>query len=305
MDRIRKGCLLQARPDCVWIDEQMIPFTGACPFRQYVPLKPKQVGMRNFVLASVDGVVLDFEVYQGANSLRSQVQEAEGLGLGALVVERLARTLHPGTKVNCDRFFKTKEAQRLETQAILESRDTKDLQSDRTTKQQGRGASASVTKRGVDPVDRMMRYYRMSFRSKRWTIRMLLHFTDLALANSWLLYRQDNTRCGTPRKGIMQFLEFRMAVAQAYLTKFDGDHMQEENVHLWQQGKKHQVTPVPHVSVRTTSAAHLPEMVKLKNSMRCREKGCSMKSRVRCATCNVFLCLKTERNCYAAFHKGQ
>lgn len=371
MDRILKGCLLQTRPECVSIDEQMIPFTGACPFRQYVPLKPNPLGMKNFVLATAGGIVLDFEVYQGANALSSQVLEAEGLGLGALVVARLAKTLHPGTKVYCDRFFTSMTAvdQMLEKQVyltgtIMKNRINKALQklpSDKTMKQQGRGATSSVTRGdgkvcvvkwydnkpvlmlstvhaeqpedacqrwsktekqyvtvtrpsivreynskmgGVDLVDRMMSYYRMSVRTRKWTIRMLMHFTDLALANSWLLYRQDNTECGTPKRNIMQFLEFRMTVAQAYLSKCgtDVEDAQEENEHVLQQCCKHKFTPVPNVSVRTTSAKHLPEMVNLKNPMRCREKGCTGKSRVRCMTCNVFLCLQTERNCFAAFH---
>ena len=51
---------------------------------------------------------------------------------------------------------------------------------------------------GVDLVDRMMSYDQMSVRTKKWTIRMLMDLTDLALANSWLLYRQDNTGRGTP-----------------------------------------------------------------------------------------------------------
>lgn len=98
-------CLtLQARPACVSIDEQMIPFTGACTFLQYVPLKPNPVGMRNFGLASVNGIVLDFEVYQGANTPSSQAQEVKKLGLGALVIAHLAKSLHPGTKVYCDWF---------------------------------------------------------------------------------------------------------------------------------------------------------------------------------------------------------
>jgi len=135
-----------------------------------------------------------------------------------------------------------------------------------------------------------------------------MHFTDLALANSWLLYRQDNRERGTPRKGIMQFLQFRMEVAQAYLTKRDTDveQVQEENAPISQQkGKRHQATPIPGVSVRTTAAAHLPEVVDLKNPMRCRVKGCSGKSCVQCVTCNVFLCLQSGRNCYAAFHTGK
>ncbi|KAG7253638.1 hypothetical protein CRUP_032504 [Coryphaenoides rupestris] len=74
---------------------------------------------------------------------------------------------------------------------------------------------------GVDLVDRMMSYYRMSVRTKKWTLRMLMHFTDLALANSWLVYRKDLTVCGTPEKSIMQFLEFRMEVAKTFLAQRD------------------------------------------------------------------------------------
>lgn len=63
---------------------------------------------------------------------------------------------------------------------------------------------------GADLVDRMMSYYQKSVRTKKWTIRMLMHFTDLSFANSWLLYRQDNSERHTPRKDVMQFLEFRI-----------------------------------------------------------------------------------------------
>lgn len=119
MDRILKGFLLQARLECVSIDEQTIPFTGACPFWQYVPLKPNPCGMKNFVLASARGLVLDFEVYQGANALSSQVQPVGQLGSWALVITRLA--LHPGTKVYCDRFFTSMKAadQMLEKEVYL------------------------------------------------------------------------------------------------------------------------------------------------------------------------------------------
>ncbi|TWW74282.1 hypothetical protein D4764_14G0002830 [Takifugu flavidus] len=79
---------------------------------------------------------------------------------------------------------------------------------------------------GVDLIDRMISYYRMSSRTKKWTMRMLMHFTDLALANSWLLYRKDLTTCGAPRKSIMQFLEFRMEVARTFLAQH---HSQEDD----------------------------------------------------------------------------
>ncbi|KAG7494019.1 hypothetical protein JOB18_021211 [Solea senegalensis] len=371
MNRVLDGCRIQARPESVSIDEQMVPFTGACPFRQYVPLKPNPVGMKNFVLASTDGIVLDFEVYQGSKALASQVPDAEGLGLGALVLRRLTETVHPGTKVYCDRFFTTisavecmLEKQVYLTGTVMKNRVPKAMQklpSEKIMKQQGRGTTASVVRGdgklcvvkwfdnkpvmmlstvhaeqpedtcqrwskkekhymavrrpsivreynakmgGVDLSDRMMSYYRMSVRTKKWTIRMLMHFMDLALANSWLLYRRDNQENGTPRKGIMKFLEYRMDVAQVFLNKCKVTDAEEERAHRPEPGPRFRVTPIPNISVRTASAGHLPEVANLKNPMRCRLQGCTGKSRVHCLTCNVFLCLQSGRNCYEAFHTG-
>lgn len=154
---------------------------------------------------------------------------------------------------------------------------------------------------GVDLVDRMMSYYRMSGRTKKWTLWMLMHFTDPAFANTWLLYRKYLTVCGMPKKNIMQFLEFCMEVAMTFLT-FNSDFSErEDDPDVLVQGKKRPVKAVPHVSVCRRANAHLPEAVNLKNAACCRAKGCSGKTRVQCVTCKVFLCLPADRNCYTAF----
>ncbi|XP_034094388.1 piggyBac transposable element-derived protein 3-like [Gymnodraco acuticeps] len=376
LDRILQGCKSQNRPECASIDEQMIPFTGACPCRQYLPMKPNPVGIKNFVCATADGIVLDFDLYQGKGALLEQVEEEEvGLGLGGLVLARLCQTLHRGTKVYCDRFFTSircvEQIMKKEmyiTGTIMKNRlagAKEKLASDKTMKNTGRGTSSELSTEdgklcvvkwydnkpvlmmsvvhgtepedtcqrwdkklkeyvtvsrpsivreynlkmgGVDLIDRMISYYRMSARTKKWTMRMLMHFTDLALANSWLLYRKDLAICAAPKKSIMQFLEFRTEMAMTLLAQHHGQGSdadlseQSEEEDNSNQGKKRSVTAVPHVSVRRRANAHLPEMISLKNAARCRVAGCTGRTRVRCVTCKVFLCLQGDRNCYTAFH---
>uniref|UniRef100_A0A8B9HAU7 Si:ch211-255f4.7 n=1 Tax=Astyanax mexicanus TaxID=7994 RepID=A0A8B9HAU7_ASTMX len=376
LNRVLKGCRSQTRPKCVSIDEQMIPFTGACPSRQFLPMKPNPVGIKNFVCATEDGIVLDFDVYQGANALLEQVQQQPGdlhLDLGGLVADRLSQTLHPNTKIYCGRFFTSIQVlelmlkkQMYVTGTVKKNRvaaAVQKLPTNERLRKDGMGFSAQVTTkdgkicvvkwydnkpvlmmssvharepedncqrwnkklkqyvtisrpnivseyksktRGVELADRMMSCYHMSGSTKKWTLRMLMYFTDLALANSWLLYRKDLTERGTPKKSIMQFLEFRMEVATTFLAQHANDSSgfsEQDEPDVFVEGKRRRpAKALPHVSFRRRSNAHLPEVVNKKNAVRCRVKGCSGKTRVRCVTCEVFLCLQGERNCYAAFH---
>ncbi|XP_050299100.1 piggyBac transposable element-derived protein 3-like [Anthonomus grandis grandis] len=68
IDRVRQRCLEIHRPEsgCFLIDEKMIPFLRRCPIRQFVKNKSRPVGLKNFVITTSCGTILDFEKYQGS-----------------------------------------------------------------------------------------------------------------------------------------------------------------------------------------------------------------------------------------------
>lgn len=157
---------------------------------------------------------------------------------------------------------------------------------------------------GVDLSDRMLSFYRMKARTRKWTVRTIFHFFDLALVNSWILYRQDQK---AQKAKAMQFLDFRISVAESLLSIDDKDQSSDESDldHGPSQAKRPRIsTSVPAMPQRTSGAKHLPIMENCKNSMRCRREGCKGKTKVRCFGCNVFLCLVADRQCFFKFHQS-
>ena len=75
-ESFRQCCLKVSRAPELSVDETMIPFQGKMPSRQYLPLKPNPFGMKVFVLANPNGVILDFHTYTGEGTFRHLAQQA-------------------------------------------------------------------------------------------------------------------------------------------------------------------------------------------------------------------------------------
>lgn len=148
---------------------------------------------------------------------------------------------------------------------------------------------------GVDLSDRMISYYRVGARTRKWTIRTILHMVDLSLVNAWLQERQHMLNKGTQIKHLRQFLDFRLAVSEDLLFPAGNTNMEPED------GPPQKRIALPPEAARKHQALHLPRMVALKNAARCRHQSCkSGKSRVMCTSCKVFLCIN---ECFENFHK--
>jgi hypothetical protein len=86
------------------VDEQMVPYTGNLEIKQYIRGKLCPWGIK-FLLCTLGGTVLNFEVYQGKNT--QILEDFIKYGLGAGIVLQLVNAINPSpyTKVYCDNFF--------------------------------------------------------------------------------------------------------------------------------------------------------------------------------------------------------
>ena len=72
---------------------------------------------------------------------------------------------------------------------------------------------------GVDLMDSLISLYRIHTRSKKYYHKLVFHFADVALVNSWLLYRRDCKDLCVPSQKVMMLQEFEFSVAEALLLE--------------------------------------------------------------------------------------
>lgn len=364
VDRVRNTCLKIQRDFSYYsIDEQMIPFTGRCKLKQFVKNKPRPVGLKNFVVTTYSGVVLDFEIYQGT---RTPLLNRE-LGLGPSVIMRLTRSLPLGSFLYFDRYFTTlpllerlkqcgieatgtimvnrlkgvtlKEGKMLrgesheyvrsdEAVVVVEWKDNQKVvlastcagiepatKVKRWCKKEGKFIEIdcpSIVRNynrymgGVDICDQQMEVYRTWFKTRKWTLKLVLHLLDLSVVNSWLIYREDCRANNYPKKKIMDLLKFRMAVAEALTATPAKKRMEEEDKEEDQPQKKklkiYTPSPMPVEDKRYDGYDHWPVVDNIISPRSCRLETCSSRTKTRCTKCDQYLCLSKDKECFRVYH---
>lgn len=168
---------------------------------------------------------------------------------------------------------------------------------------------------GVDLLDRIISFYKISAKTRKWTIRTIFHFVDFSLAAGWIEYRRAARYLHTDNKNTLDYLEFRERVAETLIHSKDDQidsvlnnevSETDSDIEFMSPLKKKRRNPCPEPSpeLRKMAASHLPEIPQQRNTSRCRYPGCnSTKARTRCTACNMFLCLTKERNCFMKYHQ--
>ncbi|KAF6739862.1 hypothetical protein FQA47_023945 [Oryzias melastigma] len=144
-----------------------------------------------------------------------------------------------------------------------------------------------------------------------WPQAVLWYLTDLALVNSWLLYREDHQTAA----GALTFMAFRLEVSKALTLSRSSDTQDSippqppsEESHGTSQTPSPMLvedSSLPDSATRYDGTGHWPEQLAEGEGGRCRFGDCQRTSRVLCLKCCVFLCISRNHNCFLNFHNQE
>ena len=165
---------------------------------------------------------------------------------------------------------------------------------------------------GVDLMDHLIFYCSMTFSSKWWPTRVILHLLSMSVVNSWIEYCERELKKGVSHKLVMDHLSFQEELANSLCksevspARFRGQPSLRSLLNFTHISWKKTPAPVlPTVEVWHDGFDHWPEAMLLKSAQRCRLEHCGKSGWIQRQKCNVYLCLTSDQNCYHAFHTNK
>lgn len=159
---------------------------------------------------------------------------------------------------------------------------------------------------GVDLLDAILARLKITIKSKKWYIRLFYHFIDMALGNSWILFKKICTTKQSDQEKIT-FFEFRKQVALCLMKVGQRNPVK--------RGRPSQATVEELMTLKKKSgpAQHAPPKdVRLDQighwiiwtdvRARCKFPGCKGYAQTSCEKCGVHLCCNKNNNCFKSYH---
>ncbi|KAH7940561.1 hypothetical protein HPB49_001894 [Dermacentor silvarum] len=159
---------------------------------------------------------------------------------------------------------------------------------------------------GVDKLDFLMSLYPLKAKTKKWPVRVISHFVTFAICNGWIEYIRDAKEEGISKKDMKDVMAFQTDVARSLIAINKSERPKRGRpssaVRPSNSRKAHNSTPMPTNSTRYDGINHWPRHVATNFAQRCKNHGCTSRSRVCCRKCEVFLCLSAANDCFYEFH---
>ncbi|CAK1551297.1 unnamed protein product [Leptosia nina] len=159
---------------------------------------------------------------------------------------------------------------------------------------------------GVDLLDSFIGRYHITMKSRKWTMRLFYHFLDLAVINSWVMFKKVNNIKGNDQ--LLNLGTFRLELAEtlcklglpanaAKRGRPSGSTIQRELVMKKFRGP---AQAIPLKDVRLDQTCHWA--VWLDKQQRCKFPKCSGFTFKMCQKCRVSLCDTKTSNCFYKYH---
>lgn len=158
--------------------------------------------------------------------------------------------------------------------------------------------------------DQQMECYRTWFKTRKWTWKVILHFLDLAVVNSWFQYIRNVSANSFAKKNQMDLLKFKLDIAEALIAsppssrKVLSDEEDDEVQANPAKRSKFYNPPskIPCDDKRYDGYNHYLCCDDISRPRKCRYENCKSSSKTRCEKCNVYLCLSKSKTCFKDFH---
>lgn len=146
----------------------------------------------------------------------------------------------------------------------------------------------------VDKADMMKSTYQINRKSKKWWPRILWHFVDVAVVNSFIIYKQRLSDGSN-----VDLKSFRLSIVSGLVGAKTENPRKGRPV-----GEKPVSSFKPNVPLekRWDQAAHMPKHGNSRRCALCSTRADQHRTRWSCSTCDVGLCLNDKKNCFGKYH---
>jgi len=146
----------------------------------------------------------------------------------------------------------------------------------------------------VDKSDMLKSTYEIDRKSRKWCHRILWHFVDVSIVNSFIIYI---ARCDESK---LCLKDFRLSVVTGLVGA--GTESPRKGRPSGEKPVSHFKPNVP-LERRWDSAAHMPKLSNSRRCALCSSRAEQHRTKWSCSSCQVGLCLNDKKNCFEKFHQ--